>query len=103
MKRVVMTGIGAVTPMGNSFRESWEAAKYGKSGVGFITRFDASYLPWKVAGELKDFDASLSLGQKEIRRVDLFVQYAVSAALMAVDDAGFSLNGSTPENRYQSL
>lgn len=103
MKRVVMTGIGAVTPMGNSFRESWEAAKSGKSGVGFITRFDVSHLPWKVAGELKDFDASLSLGQKEIRRVDLFVQYAVSAALMAVDDAGFSLNGSSPENRYQSL
>ena len=103
MKRVVMTGIGAVTPMGNSFRESWEAAKSGKSGVGFITRFDASHLPWKVAGELKDFDASLSLGQKEIRRVDLFVQYAVSAALMAVDDAGFSLNGSSPENRYRPL
>ena len=103
MKRVVMTGIGAVTPMGNSFRESWEAAKSGKSGIGFITRFDVSHLPWKVAGELKEFDASLCLGQKEIRRVDLFVQYAVSAALMAVDDAGFSLNGSSPENRYHSL
>lgn len=103
MKRVVITGIGAVTPMGNSFRDSWEAAKAGVSGLGPITRFDVSHLPWKVAGELKNFDASLSLRQKEIRRVDLFVQYAVSAALMAVDDAGFSLHGPSPENHYQPL
>jgi 3-oxoacyl-[acyl-carrier-protein] synthase II len=103
MKRVVITGIGAVTPLGNSFRESWAAAKAGESGLGPITRFDVSHLPWKVAGELKDFDASLSLGRKEIRRVDLFVQYAVSAALMAVDDAGFSLHSTSAENHYQPL
>ena len=103
MKRVVITGIGAVTPLGNSFGESWEAAKAGESGLGPVTRFDVSHLPWKFAGELKDFDAALCLGQKEIRRADLFVQYAVSAALMAVDDAGFSLHGASPENQYQPL
>ncbi len=80
--------MGAVTPLGNSFSESWEAAKAGRSGIGPITRFDTSRLPWKVAGELKGFDSSPYLGQKELRRVDPFVQYAVAAALMAVEDAG---------------
>ncbi len=102
-KRVVITGIGAVTPLGNSFRESWEAAKSGNSGIGCIIRFDVSHLPWKVAGELRDFDASLCLDRKEIRRADPFVQYSVSAALMAVADAGFLADGPSPENRCRPL
>lgn len=88
MKRVVVTGIGAVSPLGNSFHESWEAAKAGKSGIGFITRFDASGLPWKVAGELEGFDAGAYLTLKEINRLDPFVHHAVAAAVMAVEDAG---------------
>ncbi|GAB4414203.1 MAG: beta-ketoacyl-ACP synthase II [Thermodesulfovibrionales bacterium] len=87
-RRVVVTGIGAVTPLGNSFRDSWDAIKAGRSGTGLITRFDASDIPWKVAGELKSFDARAYLSQKEINRFDPFVQYAVSAAIMAVEDAG---------------
>ena len=90
MKRVVITGIGAVTPLGNSFRESWEAAKAGKSGLGLITRFDVSHLPWKIAGELKGFDASVFLGRKETARTARFIQYGVAASLMAVQDAGLS-------------
>jgi 3-oxoacyl-[acyl-carrier-protein] synthase II len=88
MSRVLITGIGAVTPVGNTFRECWQAGVGGKSGIGPITRFDVSGLPWKVAGELKSFDASGFLSQKEILRTDPFVHYAVAAALMAVEDAG---------------
>lgn len=83
-----MTGIGAVTPLGNSFSSTWKAAKDGVSGIGGITRFDASHFPWNVAGELKGFDAAGCLSPKEIRRLDPFVHYAVAAALMAAEDAG---------------
>jgi 3-oxoacyl-[acyl-carrier-protein] synthase II len=88
MFRVVITGIGAVTPLGNTFRESWEAAKAGRTGIGPITRFDASRIPWKVAGELKGFDPAPFLGPKEVRRTDPFVRYAVASAVMAAGDAG---------------
>ncbi|MEW6214128.1 MAG: beta-ketoacyl-ACP synthase II [Nitrospirota bacterium] len=88
MKKVVVTGIGAVSPIGNSFYESWEAAKVGISGIGPITRFDASEMRWNVAGELKGFNAGKYLSQKEINRLDPFVHYAVAAAMMAAEDAG---------------
>jgi 3-oxoacyl-[acyl-carrier-protein] synthase II len=88
MDRVVITGIGAVTPLGNTFRESWEAAKACRTGIGPITRFDACRTPWKVAGELKGFDPAPFLGPKEVRRTDPFVRYAVAAAVMAAEDAG---------------
>lgn len=77
-----------MTPLGNTFRESWETAKAGRTGIGPLTRFDASFIRWKVAGELKGFDPAFFLGPKEIRRTDPFVRYAVSAAVMAAGDAG---------------
>jgi len=88
MKRVIITGVGAVSPLGNSFAASWEAAKKGVSGIAPVTRFDASGIKWKVAGELKGFDASRYLSQKEISHLDPFVLYAVAASIMAVEDAG---------------
>lgn len=88
MKRVAVTGIGAVSPLGNSFEASWEAAKKGVSGIAPVTRFDASGIKWKVAGELKGFEASRYLSQKEISHLDPFVLYAVAASIMAVEDAG---------------
>ncbi len=88
MSRVVVTGIGAVSPLGNSFHDSWEAAKAGISGLMTITRFDVSTVPWKVAGELKGFDARKYLSQKELNRLDPFVLYAVAASVMAIEDAG---------------
>lgn len=88
MKRVVITGIGAITPLGNSFPESWEALKAGRSSVKEITRFDVLDLPWRVAGELRHFDPSLYLTSKELKRLDPFIQYAVTAAHMAAEDAG---------------
>ncbi len=92
---MVITGIGAVTPIGNTFRESWQAAVAGHSGLAPIRRFDAADIPWKVAGELKGFDPYAFLGQKEVRRTDPFVHYAVAAALMAVQDAGWHLRDNS--------
>jgi len=86
--RVVVTGIGAVSPLGNTFRQSWDALMAGRSGIGEITRIDISEFPWKTAGELRGFDPLTYLSPKEARRLDPFVQYAVAAALMAVEDSG---------------
>jgi 3-oxoacyl-[acyl-carrier-protein] synthase II len=88
MNRVVVTGIGAVCPIGNSLKESWAAAKNGFSGIARTTRFDVFGIKWKVAGELKGFDAGEYLTRKEIIRLDPFVHYAVAAARMATEDAG---------------
>jgi len=88
VKRVVVTGIGAVCPIGNSLEESWAAAKAGLSGISTITRFDSSDTKWKVAGELKGFDARRYLASKEVARLDPFVHYAVAAAIMAAENAG---------------
>jgi 3-oxoacyl-[acyl-carrier-protein] synthase II len=103
MKRVVVTGIGAVSPLGNSFYDSWEAAKAGLSGIGPITKFDASEMRWKVAGELKGFDEGRYLSLKEINRLDPFVHYAVAAAIMAAEDAGLISSHSSLFTRHSSL
>lgn len=86
-KRVVVTGIGALTPLGNTFMESWEAVKAGRSGIGRLSRFEASGLPWQGAGELKNFSPEKYLPLKDIRRLDPFVHYASAAALMAAEDS----------------
>ncbi|MBI5640843.1 MAG: beta-ketoacyl-ACP synthase II [Nitrospirae bacterium] len=102
MIRVAVTGIGAVTPLGNTFRDTWEAAKAGKSGISEITRFNISdiNIPWRVAGELKGFDPGNHLTRKEVLRLDRFTQYAVAAALMAAEDSGLS---SSSISRHPSL
>ena len=90
MKRVVVTGIGTVNPLGNSLYESWDAAKAGISGIAAIKRFDVTDIKWKVAGELKGFDEALYLTPKEINRLDPFVHYAIAAAVMASNDAALN-------------
>ncbi|MDP1759634.1 MAG: beta-ketoacyl synthase N-terminal-like domain-containing protein, partial [Thermodesulfovibrionales bacterium] len=87
MRKVVVTGIGAVSSMGNSFHESWTAVKKGLSGIAPLTRFDVPPTKWKMSGELKGFDAGLYLSQKEMTHLDPFVQYAVAASFMAAEDA----------------
>jgi len=87
-KRVVVTGLGTVNPLGNSVLDSWEAARSGKSGIGPITRFDASEFKTRIAGEVRDFDALAFVNAKELRRIDLFILYALASADMAVADAG---------------
>ncbi|MBS1112615.1 MAG: 3-oxoacyl-[acyl-carrier-protein] synthase [Nitrospirae bacterium] len=88
MNRVVVTGMGAVSPVGNSLYASWSMIKAGQSGIMPITQFEVTDIPWKVAGSLKDFNAGKYLSPKEILRLDPFVHYAVAAAIMAAEDAG---------------
>ncbi|MFN7251801.1 MAG: beta-ketoacyl-ACP synthase II [Anaerobacillus sp.] len=90
--RVVITGLGAVTPLGNSVATTWENVKAGKSGIGKLTRVDASQFPAVVAAELKDFDPGNFMDKKEARKMDRFTQYAVASALMAVEDAKLEIN-----------
>lgn len=87
-KRVVVTGLGTVNPLGNSVLDSWEAACSGKSGIGPITRFDTSEFKTRIAGEVRNFDALAFVNAKELRRIDLFILYALASANMAVADAG---------------
>src|SRR5947199_5006251 len=91
-RRVVVTGIGLVTPLGTGTKQSWEAAIAGKSGIGPITRFDASQLPSRIAGEVKNFDATKFMDKKEARRNDLFIQFGLAAARLALQDAGLPLD-----------
>lgn len=91
-RRVVVTGIGALTPLGNSARESWENAVAGKSGVGPITKFDSSSFATKIAAEVKNFDPLSFVDKKEVRRYDDFIIYALAAAQMAMTDAALTIS-----------
>lgn len=97
-----MTGIGALTPAGNSMGQSWEALKAGESGISNITRCNAVNMAWKTSGELKGFEPGLFLSLKEMNRLDLFVQYAVAAAVMATEDAGLTANSAVTNSRRLS-
>lgn len=86
-RRVVVTGLGMVSPIGNNLETSWKNALAGVSGIDTVKSFDASILGCQIAGEVKDFDASAYLGVKEVRRFDRFVHFGVAAGLMALEDA----------------
>ncbi|HET9926078.1 MAG TPA: beta-ketoacyl-ACP synthase II [Methylomirabilota bacterium] len=90
-RRVVITGAGALTPVGNTAEEFWAALIQGKSGIGPVTRFDASLLTTKIAGELKGFDPLRYIDKKDDRKFDPFLKYAVACAVMAVEDASLNL------------
>lgn len=91
LKRVVVTGLGAITPIGNTVSEYWENAVNGVSGAGPITHFDASLFKTQFACEVKNFDINKIIDRKVARRMDLYCQYAVAVADQAVEDAGFDL------------
>lgn len=90
MRRVVITGVGAVSPVGNTAEETWNSLITGKNGIGPITRFDTSdpACKVKVAAEVKDFDPSLYMEKGEVRKTDLYAQYAMAAAVQAMKDSG---------------
>lgn len=90
-KRVVVTGLGALSPLGNDAETSWKNAIGGVSGIGPITRVESDEYPAKVAAELKDFNIENHMDKKEARKMDRFTQYAVVAAKMAVQDAGLNI------------
>lgn len=91
MRRVVVTGLGMVCPIGNDVKTSWENALAGKNGIGPITRFDASGMGCQIAGEVKDFNVEEYLPAKEARRYDRYVHYGVAAGTQAIRDAGLDL------------
>ncbi|MUL35454.1 beta-ketoacyl-ACP synthase II [Gloeocapsopsis dulcis] len=91
-KRVVVTGIGAITPIGNTPDEYWEGLLNGRSGIGSITLFDASHHKCRIAGEVKGFNPHDYLDSKDAKRMDRFAQFAVSASLQALADAQFVIN-----------
>lgn len=94
-RRVVVTGLGAVTPLGNDVETTWKNIVAGQNGVGPLTRVNPDDFPAKVAAELKDFNPENYIDKREARKMDRFTQYAVAASLMAVKDANLSI---TEEN-----
>ena len=98
-KRVVVSGLGVVTPVGNDVPTFWDSLIKGKSGIGRITYFDATNFPSQIAGEVKNFDATLYMGKKEIRHTDRFVHFAVAAAKQAIVDSKLNL-GQEDLNRF---
>ena len=87
-KRVVVTGIGAVTPLGNDAASFWDGLKSGRNGIAPITRFDTSELKAKLGAEVRDFDPKQYLDAKNVRQTDRYQQYALAAAMQAVADSG---------------
>ena len=92
LKRVVITGMGAITPLGNSVDEFWRNIVAGKSGVGLITKFDTTNFKTKFAAEVKGFNAAAYFEKNEARKYDLFTQYAVAAADEAIKNAGLNFD-----------
>ena len=95
--RVVITGVGAVTPIGNTADAFWNGMLQGKSGAANITRFDANEFDTKFACEVKDYDPLLHISKKEVQRMDLFTQFAMSAAVMAIEDSGMNVESINKE------
>ncbi|RID83521.1 beta-ketoacyl-[acyl-carrier-protein] synthase II [Peribacillus asahii] len=96
-RRVVVTGIGSLSSLGNDAHTAWENIKAGKSGVGPLTRLNADEFPVKVAAEIKDFDIETYVDRKEARKMDRFTHYAIAAATMAVEDAKLDINESNAD------
>ncbi|PLX98981.1 MAG: beta-ketoacyl-[acyl-carrier-protein] synthase II [Desulfuromonas sp.] len=97
MRRVVVTGIGVVSPLGIGTEKNWEALIKGQSGISPITRYDASDLPTRIAGEVKGFNADDFIDKKEQKKMDLFIQYALAAAEMAMEDSGYEVTDENAE------
>ncbi len=101
-RRVVVTGLGALTPIGNTVEEFWAGLTAGRSGIGPITRFDTTGYPTRIAGEVKGFDELKYVDKKEARRLDPFLKYALACSVMAVEDAGLD-TGKVDGTRFGVL
>ncbi|MDY0291698.1 MAG: beta-ketoacyl-ACP synthase II [Desulfuromonadaceae bacterium] len=97
MRRVVVTGVGVVSSLGTGVEKNWTGLTEGRSGIDLITRFDASDLPTQIAGEVKDFVPTDFIEKKEIKKMDLFIQYALAAADMAMEDSGLQVTEENAE------
>ena len=96
-RRVVVTGMGIVSPLGNDLASSWDGIVNGRSGITGITHFDASAMATRIAGEVKDFDPGLWMTPKDVKKMDAFIHYGVAASLMAMRDAGLEVNEDNAE------
>ena len=96
-RRVVITGLGILSPVGNSLAQAWDNIVNGRSGIAPITKFDASSLPSRFAGELKNFNPADWMSAKEVRRMDSFIHYGIAATKMAIDDAGLIVTEENAE------
>src|SRR5271155_2527432 len=97
MRRVVITGLAAITPLGLDVRTTWEALLAGKSGMAPISRFDATRFDTRFAAEVKGFDPEKWIEKKEVKKMDLFIQYTVAASQQALDDSGLAFPLTDPE------
>ena len=95
-RRVVVTGLGVVSPVGSTVKSAWEAVLRGESGISPVTRFDVSAFPVRIGGQVRDFDVSQYMAPKEARRMDEFMHYGVAAGVQAVSDAGIDFSKSDP-------
>ena len=96
-KRVVVTGLGAITPLGNDVKTTWENMKKGVNGIDTVTKFDASEYKCRLAGEVRGFDAALYMPKGDLRKTDLYTQYAVAAAAQAYEDSGMTAESVSPD------
>ena len=97
-RRVVVTGMGCLTPIGNNVNEFWNSVIEGVSGVSNITTFDVSDMPVKFSASVKDFDAETYLDNKEQRKMDLFMQYGMAAGIQAITDSKLDTQNIDTEN-----
>ncbi len=96
-RRIVITGMGALTPLGNNVADTWEGICRGRSGIDLITQFDTKHIATKIAGELKGFDPVAYVNRKAVRRLDNFIVYALAASEMAMADSGMEINDNNAE------
>ena len=96
-RRVVVTGLGLVSPIGNDLESAWSNITAGRSGIGPVTNFDASAFSTRIAGEVRDFDPTAWIPPKDVKKMDHFIHYGVAASLMAIKDAGLEINDGNAE------
>jgi 3-oxoacyl-[acyl-carrier-protein] synthase II len=96
-RRVVVTGLGIVSPVGNDLATAWANITAGKCGIGPITNFDATAFPTRIAGEIRDFDPATWIPPKDVKKMDSFIHYGVAAGLMAIQDAGLEISEANAE------
>lgn len=96
-RRIVVTGLGMLTPVGNTVDETWKNIIAGKSGIAPITAFDTTNFPVKISGSVKDFDASLYIPQKDLKKMDPFIHFGLAAGLQAMEDAGLEVTEENAE------
>ena len=96
-RRVVVTGLGLLTPVGNTVEESWKNIVAGKSGIAPITAFDASAFTTRISGSVKDFDATEYLSVKDIKKMDIFIHFGIAAGVQALEDSGIEVTEENAE------